>query len=340
MTGSPTPFSKISPPSRFKQAIRHFGGAAFCGIGLFLLLVVYFYEQPLALSSFGIASLANASLALVLVAAGQTCVLLGGGLDLSIGAIVSLVNCFAATLMGDSILSVALVVLGSLLLGMLAGAVNGLLIAYGRLEPLISTFCTLFVYGGLALTIRPQPGGHVSDDFATLLTGNLGVLPYAAILLAAMLLLVWMPIFRSRLGRFIVAVGDNSDSAYASGLPVRPVRLATYVISGLFAAVAALFLTAETTSGDASIGTSYTLNSLAAAVLGGVALTGGRGSVVGAILGGIVLSLILNLLSVLGVPAFWQDLIEGCLLVLVLAAAGVQRLRIDDWTRLLGKGRS
>lgn len=326
--------------SRGSRAFRHLGGALFCGLGLAVLLVVYFIEQPLALSGFGIASLSNASLALVLVAMGQTCVLLAGGLDLSVGAIVSLVNCFAATLMGDSLLSVVLVVLGSLMLGMLAGAVNGLLIAYGRLEPLISTFCTLFIYGGLALTLRPQPGGHISDDFATLLTGNAGLLPYAAVLLAVMLLLVWMPIFRSRLGRFITAVGDSSDSAYASGLPVRPVRLATYVISGLYAAVAALFLSAETTSGDASIGSIYTLNSLAAAVLGGVALTGGRGSVVGAILGGIVLSLILNLLSVLGVPAFWQDLIEGSLLVLVLSAAALQRLRIDDWTRLLGKGRT
>ena len=190
-----------------------------------------------------------------------------------------------------------------------------MLIAYGRLEPLICTFCTLFIYGGLALTIRPQPGGHIADAFANGLTGNLGLLPYAALLLAAMLLLVWLPVFRSRLGRFILATGDSSDSAFASGLPVRRVRVATYALSGLFASVAALFLAAETTSGDASIGNIYTLNSLAAAVLGGVSLTGGRGSVAGAICGAIVLSLILNLLSVL-------------------------RLRIDDWSRLLGRGRA
>jgi ribose transport system permease protein len=327
-------------PSPLTRVMRHYGGALFCGVGLVLILVVYFIQQPEALSGFGIASLTNASLALVLVAMGQTCVLLAGGLDLSIGAIVSLVNCFAASTMGDGTGNIVLVVIASLLLGLAAGAVNGVIIAYGKLEPLIATFCTLFIYGGLALTIRPQPGGYVADGFATLLTDNWGFLPNAAALLVVMLLLVWVPVFRSRLGRFITAVGDSGDSAWASGLPVKRVQVATYALSGLFAAVAALFLTAETTSGDAGIGNIYTLNSLAAAVLGGVALTGGQGTVIGAILGGIVLSVILNLLSVLGVPAFWQDLIEGLLLVLVLAAAGIQRLRVDDWTRLLGKGRT
>ncbi len=322
------------------RMLQRQSGVLFCAAALLAILVVYFIEQPLALSAFGLSSLGNASLALVLVAMGQTCVLLAGGLDLSIGAIVSLVDCFAASVMGDSVVGILVTVVASLALGTLAGAVNGVLIAYARLEPLISTFSTLFIYGGLALLLRPQPGGHIADNFAVVLTGSLGVLPDAAIVLALLLLLVWAPVFRSRLGRFITAIGDSSDSAFASGLPVQRVRLATYMLSGFFAATAGLFLAAETTSGDASIGSLYTLNSLAAAVLGGVALSGGRGSVVGAILGGIILSVILNLLSVLGVPSFWQNLIEGCLLALVLMAAGVQRLRIDDWTRLLGRGKA
>ena len=323
-----------------RRVVQRQAGATFCALALLAILAVYFFEQPLALSAFGLASLGNASLALVLVAMGQTCVLLAGGLDLSIGAIVGLVDCLAASVMGDSLVSVLLTVAASLLLGAAAGAVNGVLVAYGRLEPLITTFATLFIYGGAALMIRPQPGGHIADNFASLLTGSVGVLPNAAILLAVLLVVVWMPVFRSRLGRYIIAVGDSGGSAYASGIPVQRVRVATYTLSGLFAAAAGLFLAAETTSGDASIGNLYTLNSLAAAVLGGVSLSGGRGTVLGAILGGIVLSVILDLLSVLGVPSFWQNLIEGCLLALVLIAAGLQRLRIDDWTRLLGRGKS
>lgn len=319
--------------------LRGQGASLFCAVALAMVLTVYFVRQPMALSGFGIASLANASLALVLVAMGQTAVLLAGGLDLSAGAIVSLVDCFAASAMGDSLGSMALTAIASVLLGVAAGAFNGLVVAFGRVEPLIATFSTSFLFGGLALTIRPQPGGHIADDFATLLTGNEGMLPYAAVLLLALLLLVWLPVFRSRLGRFIVAVGDSDVAAHASGLPVREVRLATYALSGLFAAFAALFLAAETTSGDAGIGAIYTLNSLAAAVLGGVALSGGRGGVAGAILGAILLSVILNLLSVIGVPAFWQDLIEGCLLALVLSAAGLQRLRTGDWIGLL-RGRA
>jgi ribose transport system permease protein len=326
--------------ARTRSRWANASGPLYCGIGLVIILALYFHAQPLALSPFGVTSLANASTALVLAAIGQTCVLLGGGLDLSIGAIISLVTCFAASVMGESGLSMVGVTIASLALGTVAGGLNGVLIAYGRLEPLICTFCTLFIYTGLALTIRPQPGGFIPDDFAALLTGNYGVLPYAAILVALAILLVWLPVFRSRLGRFITAVGDNPASAYASGLPVRRVRLATYAIGGFFAALAALFLAAETTSGDASIGDIYTLNSLAASVLGGVALTGGRGTVLGAILGGIVLSIILNLLSVLGIPAFWQNLIEGGILILVLGLAGLQLLRSESWTRLLGKARS
>lgn len=309
-----------------------------CAVGLVVLLAIYAWRQPLILSPFGITSLANASMALALAALGQTVVLLTGGLDLSVGATISLVDCVAATFMGHGVLSIVGVSIAALLIGVAAGAVNGIVVAYGRVEPLIATFCTLFIYTGLALIVRPQPGGFIAEDFATALTGNWGVLPYSVLLLAGGVVFVWLPVFRSRLGRFIVAIGDNADSAYASGVPVRRVRLSAYMLSGLFAALAGLFLAAETTSGDPGIGDVYTLNSLAAAVLGGVSLAGGRGGAAGPILGSILLSIILNLLSVVGISAFWQDFIEGALLIVILSLAGLRLLRTPSWATLLGRG--
>ncbi len=309
-----------------------------CAVGLAVLLGIYVWREPLILSPFGVTSLANAAMALALAALGQTVVLLTGGLDLSMGATIGLVDCVAATFMGHSALSVVGVAVGALLIGVLAGAANGVVVAYGRIEPLIATFCTLFIYSGLALIVRPQPGGFIADDFANALTGNWGLLPYSVLLLVGGIVFVWLPVFRSRLGRFIVATGENADSAYASGVPVRRVRLAAYMISGLFAALAGLFLAAETTSGDPGIGDIYTLNSLAAAVLGGVSLAGGRGGAIGPILGSVLLATILNLLSVVGISALWQDFIEGALLIGILSLAGLRLLGTPSWTALLGRG--
>lgn len=306
-----------------------------CAVGLALIIGLYAHKQPLILSPFGVASLANASIALALAAMGQTAVLYTAGLDLSIGAQIGLVNCFAATVMGSSTGSIVVVVVASLLLGLLTGAINGLVVAYARIEPLIATFCTYFIYSGLALIVRPQPGGFIPGNFAQTLAGFWGLIPFSLLLLLGCVVLVWVPVFRSRLGRYIVAVGDNPDSAYASGINVNRVRLSAYVISGFFAAVAGLFLAAETTSGDPGIGDVYTLNSLAAAVLGGVALTGGRGTVIGAILGSFVLSIILNALGVWGISAFWQDFIEGWILIVVLTLAGLRLLRASDWISIL-----
>ncbi|MGH7191871.1 MAG: ABC transporter permease, partial [Acetobacteraceae bacterium] len=117
-----------------------------CAIAVIVVIAVYVWRQPLILSPFGLTSLANVSTALVLAALGQTVVLLTGGLDLSIGAMISLVDCFAATFMGHGAASIAIVSIGALLIGIAAGAVNGLVVAFGRVEPLIATFCTLFIY--------------------------------------------------------------------------------------------------------------------------------------------------------------------------------------------------
>lgn len=331
---SPPDGARRGPSLRRWPLERHLGPIS-CAIGLAIVIALYVVRQPLILSPFGIASLANVSVPLALAAVGQTIVLLGAGLDLSIGAQITLIDCFAATTMHGSALSIAGVAVLSLFIGSIMGAFNGMIVAYGRVEPLIATFCTSFIFGGAALIILPRPGGSIPAGFANALTGNWDVLPFSIVLLGAAVLLVWIPVFRSRLGRFIVAVGDEAESARVSGLPVRRVELVSYVLAGLFAAIAALFLAAETTSGDPTIGSIYTLNSLAAAVLGGVALTGGRGTVIGPILGSFLLSIILSALGVFNVSAFWQDCVEGVILMVVLGLGGIRLLRSGNWLAVL-----
>jgi ribose/xylose/arabinose/galactoside ABC-type transport system permease subunit len=316
------------------QRLGEYAGPLSCAVGLVIVIGCYALRQPLILSPFGLTSLANVSVALALAAVGQSIVLLAAGLDLSIGGQITLINCVAATTMGNSGFSIAAVVVVSLLIGLGTGFVNGVVIAYGRVEPLIATFCTAFIFTGMALIILPRPGGSIPDGFAFALTESWGPLPFSLILLAGAVLVVWVPVFGSPLGRYIVAVGDDAESARVSGLPVRRIELASYMLAGLFAAVAALFLAAETTSGDPSIGEIYTLNSLAAAVLGGVSLSGGRGTVIGPILGSFVLAIIMNALGVFDVSAFWQDFIEGLILMVVLGLGGLRLLAAGNWLTL------
>lgn len=153
-------------------ALEKHTGPVSCAIGLVILIGIYAVRQPLILSPFGLSSLANVSVALALAAVGQTVVLLTAGLDLSIGAEITLINCFAATTMGSSGFGITWVVGASLLIGLAMGAFNGMVVAYGRIEPLIGTFCTSFIFAGAALIILPRPGGSIPEAFATALTGN------------------------------------------------------------------------------------------------------------------------------------------------------------------------
>jgi ribose transport system permease protein len=304
-------------------------------IGLALVLLIYWVQQPLIISDFGVVSISNQSVALAIAAMAQTLVVIAGGIDLSVGALISLSSCFAATYMSATEGAAVPILVGTLVLGVLAGLMNGALVVYGRLEPLIVTLCTSFVFGGLALQIRPQPGGSVPSWFAAILTGNLSFLPFSLVLLIASICFIWIPLWRSRIGRAIQAVGNNEQNAYISGLNPKKAKLFAYAVAGLLTAVAGLFITAQTTSGDPNVGEVYTLNSIAAVVLGGVSLRGGRGNVAGPILSGFLLSTIVSALMAWGISAFWQSLIQGLILILVLVGVGWQILRSESWRQLL-----
>jgi ribose transport system permease protein len=267
-------------------------------------------------------------LPLILVAVGQAIVILGGGIDISAGSIVSIVNALLATQVGlqsDSGFA-ALMLLLALLVGMAAGAVNGFFVAILRLQPIITTYATSFLFGGLALWILPSPGGGLPAPFTSFYreTRPLG-LPLAFFVIA-LLALAWYGIRQTRYGRYLFAVGGRADAAYQTGVPVSVVQFSTYVISGLMSAFGGIAITLLTGSGNAQIGDLLTLASITAVVIGGTALSGGTGGIGGPIIGAIVLGLVPNLISFANVESSWQTFLNAAIIVLALAMPGILSL--------------
>lgn len=304
-------------------------------LGLAALLAYYWHRQPLILSPFGLRTLANGAAPLALAGVGQLSVILTGGVDLSIGGVIGLSNCVAATVFSDGSANLLLTVVLTLAAGLGCGLANGAVIATLRLQPIVVTLATSYVFHGISLYVRPSPGGRAPTSFHDLLTGATGYLPHALVVIVLAVVLVWRTIVRTRLGQGLYAVGDNEGGAFLSGIPVTRVTLLSYALSGLFAGIAGLFLTAQTTSGDAAAGSVYTLGSIAAAVLGGAALSGGRGSVLGTVLAAFLVSILIGVLFAAGVSTFYQDVFQGGILLVVLMAGNLRLLRTSSWLRFI-----
>ena len=311
-----------------RQRLFNANRIPFTFVLLVLVVGVNILLQPNMLEPGTLNSTLRVMLPLILVAVGQTFVILGGGIDISAGAIVSIVNAILATqvgIKGDPGLAVLMMGL-ALIVGMAAGAVNGFFVAGLRLQPIITTYATSFLFGGLALFILPSPGGGVPSLFTAFYreTRPLG-LPLAFFLIA-LIMLAWYGLRQTRYGRYLFAVGGNPDAAYQTGVPVSRVQFSTYVISGLMAAFGGIAITLLTGAGNAQIGDALTLSSITAVVIGGTALSGGTGSIAGAIMGAIILGLVPNLISFARVDTWWQTFLNAAIIVVALALPGLLRL--------------
>ncbi len=264
---------------------------------------------------------------LILLAVGQTIVIIGGGIDLSLGNMVSLGNAIMVTMIlqdssPDRILLGMAVTIGA---GLLAGAFNGWAVAYLRLQPIVTTYATGFIYAGLALLILPRPGGQLPRDFLySYREAPLGI-PFQ-IYLIALVILFWLLLRSTRYGQFLYATGGKADSAYATGVAVNRVRFSTYVWAGLFAALAAITLSLNIGTGNPRIGEAMTLDSIVAVVLGGTRLSGGQGGVIGSVVGVLILGLIRNIISFANVPTWSQTLVDALIIIVALAGPGLVRL--------------
>jgi ribose transport system permease protein len=275
----------------------------------------------------------NKAVMLAFVAMAQTLVIITRGIDLSVGMIFLMTNCIASALVVGTSGEIALGICAVLFAGTLAGFCNGLLVVFGRLPSIIVTLATGSIYAGIALAIRPTPGGAIDEDFATLLTSHvLGIVPTSLLLLVTVVLLVWLPFRMSVIGRYCYAAGSAESAAYMSGVPIDRAKLAAYTIAGTLAGVGGLFGTFVTFSGDASasIGSTYTLNSIAAVVIGGTPLYGGVGGAIGSIFGAFTLRTVDDLLLILRLPPLWQPLFQGFILLFAVSLGAIRIFRIRN----------
>ena len=285
-------------------------------------------KHPAGFSGNVVNTAANKAVLLAFVAMAQTLPVLTAGLDLSVGSVFVLANCLGSTLLTGSPLHVGLGVAAVLVTGLVCGALNGLVVVVGRLQPIIATLATGAMYGGVALWLRPSPGGAIDEDLADFVTGSLrGSVPFSLVLLAGVVVLLWIPYRRSGIGRAAYAIGSSEDAAYMSGVLVARAKFLTYVLAGLLAAVAGVLLTCVTYSGEANalLAGSYTLSSIAAVVVGGTSLYGGTGGAIGSIFGALVLRTIGDLLFVFDIDPLSQPLFQG---VVLLAAVSLGSLRL------------
>ncbi len=295
---------------------------------LALLLRATKLIQP-AFGATGLESLARAALPFAFATAAMAVVVIAGGIDLSIASMMAVSSVTAARLMegAGGPESVGILLL-ALLLGALMGAVNGALVVWTRLPDIVVTLAMLFVWEGVALLVLNAPGGAAAPWLRGLLIGQLGlpVLPNALVVLVLCLAAVWLPLRRSRLGLSIYAVGSDPVAAFRSGVAIGRTRIAAYAIAGLLAAMGGLSLTASTGIGEPIPGP-YLLAAVAAVVLGGVALTGGRGGLVGPILAVFILRLVRLDLTLLSIDPNVTAIVEGTIMAVVVMLGGLLLVR-------------
>lgn len=289
-----------------------------------VLCVINAILQPSLLRTGVAVSNVAAFLPMILVAVGQTYVVLASDIDLSAGAIVSLVNVAVVSViegMGGSGVSVAAGMATGLALGVFCGIFNGLCVAVMRFQPIVTTFATGIVFGGIALWILPEAGKQVPPAVYQAYAGTVFGVPAVILILLAVIGFAAL-VGRTPFELALRATGGNMQAAYQTGVPVARVRIGAYAICGLFAALAGVALVGETASGDPLIGGALTLSSVTAVVLGGTALKGCTGGVAGSILGAFILGLISNVIFFAQLPFEWQGLIQG-LIILAALAGGV-----------------
>jgi ribose transport system permease protein len=337
-------------PRLRRFALRHYR-VIIAYVILFALLAITislndrFFTPPV------ITSTVNQSMTLIFAGVAQTTVVITGGIDLSVGSIISMSNSLASAtfLDTDNTLNIILVVALVLVVATLAGLINGLIVVYGRLQPIIVTLATASIYSGIALYLRPRPGGYVPSVYADLLTKRAGQLlpetlfgenpvgisaffesltntiPMSLILLIIVLLVIWIPFRRSQLGMWVYAIGNNEAASYMSGVNVKLAKISAYTLSGLLAGLAGLFLTAQTQSGGADTGAIFTLQSIAVVVLGGTSLFGGSGGIAGTVAAAVALRLIPTILFFARINPLQQPLWEGAVILLAVSA-GASRI--------------
>lgn len=254
-----------------------------------------------------------------ILAVGMTFVILTGGIDLSVGAVMAFVGTISSGLIVNSGLPAELALALGLLLGLGIGLANGLLVAWGRMPSIIVTLATMGMARGLALIYS---GGYPISGIPSWMSwfgiGRIGIVPVPVIVMLVIYAVAWLVLERTAFGRHVYAIGGNETAARLSGVKTHMVKLAVYGISGLTAALAAVVLTGRLMSGQPNAGNGFELDAIAAVVLGGTAISGGRGLIIGTLIGAVLLGILNNGLNLMGINPYLQDVIKGAIILLAI----------------------
>lgn len=287
-------------------------------VGLVVLVIVFQALNPLFLSSGNIKSMLVASAILIILAVGQTFVVATSGIDLSIASTMT----FAAVVFGAVYsrgAGLLLAILAAIAAGLVVGVVNGLLIAHAKITDFIVTLGTLSAASGAALILADgKPVTIIDSTLLKLATGSVGVIGYTVIIAVVVAILAHVTLFHTRFGTYVLATGGNVEAAKATGVNTARIKLYVYGLCGLLAGLGSIMLVARVGAAEPAANTAFLLNSVAAVVLGGVSLFGGRATIIGPVIGALLLTALVNGLTLLGVSQFYQPLAVG--IVVVLAA--------------------
>ena len=297
--------------------------------GVFLALALAVVFGLVAVPNF--ASMANLDTilrqvaVLGIVALGQTFVILTAGIDLSVGMLMGLVTVLSNGIMAGDPDLIPIIVLLAIVVGVVVGLANGVGVVFFRVNPLIVTLAMMSILQGAIFLYTDRTVGSAPSEFRQLAYGDIGPLPTSIVLLGILVAACWVVLRHTPLGRYIYAVGSDAGSARRAGIPVGRVTAAAYVICGSLAAVAGLVLAARLGSGYTGAGAGFELDSIVAVVLGGTALSGGRGGVLGTIAGVLLLALIANMLNLLGISPFTQRVVNGIVIIGAIAIYTARR---------------
>ena len=285
-----------------------------------LLCVVLTFANPFFLTEQNISNVLRQTSINGILAIGMTYVILTGGIDLSVGSVLAFSSMVAASLVsGERPQGIFVAVMAGLGTGAALGMVNGLLVSRFGVPPFVATLGMLSVARGLTFIYTDgTPIPNLSPAFRTIGQGFVGPIPVPVFIFAGVALLFWWVLKYTTFGRYIYAVGGNERSARTSGVNTRGVLFGAYIIAGSLAGLAGLILTARTTSALPQAGVSYELDAIAAVVIGGTSLSGGTGSVLGTVIGALIIGVINNGLDLLGVSSYYQQVIKGVIITAVL----------------------
>ncbi len=289
-------------------------------IGLILIIIIITAINPSFLSMSNILNVLRQVSINALIAFGMTFVILTGGIDLSVGSILALTGAVTAGMMASGIDPILAMLLG-LFLGAVLGAINGVIIAKGKVAPFIATLATMTIYRGLTLVYtegRPISGLGDSMSFQMLGKGYFLGIPVPVVTMLVSFGILYFILKKTTFGRRVYAVGGNEEASVLSGINADRIKIYVYSLVGALAALASLILTSRLNSAQPTAGQMFELDAIAAVVLGGTSLTGGRGWIVGTLIGALIIGVLNNGLNLIGVSSFFQQVVKGAVILLAV----------------------